>query len=81
VLHPPGVSHLEFMWEVPEATRILRRFAELGRVIIFDQRGVGMSERTTRPVSVEQRSDDVVAVMDAAASERAVLYGRWRPRR
>ena len=75
VLHPYAVSHLEFMWEVPEATRILRRFAGLGRVIIFDNRGVGMSERTTRPVSVEQRSDDIVAVMDAAASKRAVLWG------
>jgi class 3 adenylate cyclase/pimeloyl-ACP methyl ester carboxylesterase len=75
VLHPPAVSHLEFMWEVPEATRNLRRLVGLGRVIMFDSRGVGMSERTTRPVSVEQRSDDIVAVMDAAASKRAVLCG------
>jgi len=75
VLQPFAVSHLEFMWEVPEAARVLRRFAGLGRVIVFDNRGVGMSERTTLPVSVEQRSDDVVAVMDAAASKRAVLCG------
>ena len=75
LLHPGTVSHLELMWEIPEAARILRRFAGLGRVILFDPRGVGMSERSTTPVSVEQRSDDVVAVMDAAGCQRAVLFG------
>jgi pimeloyl-ACP methyl ester carboxylesterase len=68
-------SHLEVTWEIPEAARMLRRLAELGRVIVFDKRGVGMSERTTQPVSLEQRSDDIVAVMDAAGSDRAVLWG------
>jgi pimeloyl-ACP methyl ester carboxylesterase len=75
----PGPSHLEFLWEIPEHARALRRLAELGRVIVFDMRGVGMSERTTYPVSLEQRADDIVAVMAAAGSRRAVLRaGRVR---
>jgi class 3 adenylate cyclase/pimeloyl-ACP methyl ester carboxylesterase len=71
----PGPSHLEFLWEIPEHARALRRLAELGRVILFDKRGVGMSERTTQAVPLEQRADDIVAVMAAAGSRRAVLLG------
>jgi class 3 adenylate cyclase/pimeloyl-ACP methyl ester carboxylesterase len=71
----PGPSHVEYMWEIPEHARALRRLAEFGRVIVFDKRGVGMSERTTQPVSLEQRTDDIVAVMAAAGSHRAVLLG------
>jgi class 3 adenylate cyclase/pimeloyl-ACP methyl ester carboxylesterase len=71
----PWTSHVEFMWEIPEHARALRRLSDLGRVIVFDKRGVGMSERTTQPVSLEQRSDDIVAVMAAAGSDHAVLLG------
>jgi class 3 adenylate cyclase len=71
----PGPSHVEYMWEIPEHARALRRLAEFGRVIVFDKRGVGMSERTTQRVSLEQRADDIVAVMAAAGSHHAVLFG------
>jgi class 3 adenylate cyclase len=63
------------MWEIPEHARALRRLGEFGRVVVYDKRGVGMSERTTYPVSVEQRADDIVAVMAAAGSRHAVLFG------
>jgi class 3 adenylate cyclase len=70
-----GPSHLEVMWELPEFASFLQRLARLGRVIVFDKRGSGLSDRTARPGSLEQRADDVVAVMDAAGSRAAVLIG------
>jgi class 3 adenylate cyclase len=69
------VSHLEAMWELPESARFLERLAAMGRVIWYDKRGTGMSERVPEPSSLEVMADDVVAVMDAAGSERAVVLG------
>jgi len=69
------VSHIEFMWEMPEYAGFFERLAGLGRVILFDKRGVGMSDRSAERVPLEQRADDLLAVMDAAGSERAVLVG------
>jgi len=71
------VSHLEFLWEQPAAARSLRRLASFSRLILFDKRGTGLSDPV--PVdqlpNLEQRMDDVRAVMDAAGSERAALMG------
>jgi serine/threonine protein kinase/alpha-beta hydrolase superfamily lysophospholipase len=71
------VSHLEWFWKEPSFSRFLRRLAAFCRVILFDKRGTGLSDRV--PVeqlpTLEQRMDDVRAVMDAAGVERAVLCG------
>ena len=71
------VSHLELLWEQPAAARSLRRLASFSRLILFDKRGTGLSDPV--PVdqlpTLEQRMDDVRAVMDAAGSERAALMG------
>lgn len=71
------VSHLDWFWEEPSFARFLRRLARFSRVILFDKRGTGLSDRV--PVdqlpTLEQRMDDVRAVMDAVGSDRAVLCG------
>ncbi|HUL26437.1 MAG TPA: adenylate/guanylate cyclase domain-containing protein [Streptosporangiaceae bacterium] len=69
------VTHLELMWELPELAYFLERLAGLGRVIIFDKRGTGLSDRVPGMVTLEQRAEDVRAVMDAARSERAAFVG------
>ena len=71
------VSHLEYFWREPAFARFLTRLASMARLILFDKRGTGLSDPV--PVSqlptLEERLDDVRAVMDAAGSERAVLMG------
>jgi pimeloyl-ACP methyl ester carboxylesterase len=71
------VSHLEYFWKEPSFARFLDRLASMARLIVFDKRGTGRSDPV--PVSelpsLEQRLDDVRAVMEAAGSERAVLMG------
>lgn len=69
------VSHLEVLWELPEARRFLERFAGMGRVVVFDKRGTGLSDRPPEPVGTEQLVPDVLAVMDAAGMRQAVLIG------
>ena len=77
VVVPPMISHLEMEWaDIPQYRRFYERLGRYCRVIRFDKRGMGMSDRLgDRPPTVEQRMDDVRAVMDAAGSERAVLLG------
>jgi hypothetical protein len=70
---PGWVSHLEVMWELPEFTRFLDRLAAMGRLIMFDKRGTGLSDRVAGMPALEQRADDIAAVMDAAGSGRAAL--------
>jgi pimeloyl-ACP methyl ester carboxylesterase len=71
------VSHLEYFWLEPRFARFLQRLASFSRLILFDKRGTGLSDRV--PVhqlpTLEERMDDVRAVMDAAASRRAVIVG------
>ena len=69
------MSHLELWWMDPLATEMLERLAAFSRVILFDKPGTGMSDPIPAAPTVEQRTDDLVAVMDAAGSERAVLVG------
>jgi class 3 adenylate cyclase/pimeloyl-ACP methyl ester carboxylesterase len=69
------VSHLEVMWEQPRFARFMRRLAEKMRVLHFDKRGTGMSDRFVRPPDLEARMDDVRTVMDTAGVERAALLG------
>ncbi len=71
------VSHLEYFWSEPSFARFLRRLSSFARVILFDKRGTGLSDRVPldQLPTLEQRMDDVRAVMEAAGSERAVLCG------
>jgi pimeloyl-ACP methyl ester carboxylesterase len=68
-------SHLDFQWTDPTLTRFLRRLAQFARVIVFDKRGCGLSDPVGHAPTVEDRMDDIRAVMDAVGSERAVLLG------
>jgi pimeloyl-ACP methyl ester carboxylesterase len=77
VIIPGFVSHVEMWWEQPITARGLSRLGSFARVIIFDKRGTGMSDRVndTEPPTPEERMDDVRAVMDAAGCERAAILG------
>ena len=70
-------SNIEAIWEEPNLARFLSRLASFSRLILFDKRGMGMSDRVSdvQLPSLETRMDDVRAVMDAAGSERAIVYG------
>ncbi len=72
---PSAGSHMEVYWEEPSVARYLRRLASFARLILFDKRGVGMSDRVAGVPTLEERMDDVRAVMDAAESSRASLCG------
>jgi class 3 adenylate cyclase len=75
VLVPGFVWHVELIWEDPAAARFLEHLAEFSRLIIFDKRGMGLSDRPGEPSTLEQGMDDTIAVMDAAGVERAALLG------
>jgi class 3 adenylate cyclase len=72
---PGYVTHVELVWEHEPAARFLQGLAAFARVINFDRRGSGLSDPVTEAPTIEQRMDDVRAVMDAAGSERAALAG------
>ena len=71
------VTNVEAMWDSPDFARFLDRLASFSRLILFDKRGVGLSDRVPddRLPDLETRMDDVRAVMDAVGSERAVVFG------
>ena len=76
VVFAPGyVSHVELVWEAAGIAAFLRGIAEHARVLIFDKRGTGLSDRIAGAPTLEERSDDIRAVMDAAGSQRAALFG------
>jgi pimeloyl-ACP methyl ester carboxylesterase len=77
VMVPGWTSNVEGWWELPASTAFYERLATFCRLIIFDKRGTGMSDPfpIDEPPTLEQRMDDVRAVMDAAGFERAVLFG------
>jgi class 3 adenylate cyclase len=75
ILVPGIVSHVEFLHEFPGYTGLLRRLSTFARVVTFDKRGQGLSDRISGAPSLEQRVDDVRAVMDDIGSRRAVLLG------
>ena len=74
-LAPGSVSHVELYWEAAGVAALLRGVAEHARVLIFDKRGTGLSDRIAGAPTLEERSDDIRAVMDAAGSPRAALFG------
>ncbi len=71
------ISHIEHMWEEPRMARFLDRLASFARLIVLDKRGTGMSDPVPldRLPNLEERMDDLRAVMDAVGSERAALMG------
>ena len=75
VFFPGFVSNIEIYWEEPHFARWLRRLASFARVITFDKRGTGLSDRLEILPTMDERMDDVRAVMDAAGSERAAIFG------
>jgi pimeloyl-ACP methyl ester carboxylesterase len=74
VLVPGTVSHVELYWELPANAYLLKRLTAFARVIVFDKRGQGLSDRVAEQ-TLEERVGDVLAVMDAAGSARATVYG------
>jgi class 3 adenylate cyclase len=75
VFVPGFVSHCDLQWDMPLMRETLARLASFARVITFDKRGTGLSDRSLGFGTAEDRMDDIRAVMDAAASERAALVG------
>ena len=75
VLVPGYITHIELIWEHEPFVRALEALASFARVINFDRRGSGLSDPVSEAPSLEERMDDVRAVMDAAGSERAALLG------
>jgi pimeloyl-ACP methyl ester carboxylesterase len=75
VLVPGWVSNIEVFWEEPTLVRFLQRLVTFSRLILFDKRGTGLSDRVLDMPTLEARMDDVRAVMDAVGSERAALLG------
>ena len=69
------VSHLAYVWELPAMARFLNRLASFSRLIIFDKRGCGLSDRVHPLPHLEQRLDDVRAVLDAVGSTKAAIMG------
>lgn len=74
VLIPGTLSHVELSWELPSNEHLLKRLTAFARVIVFDKRGQGLSDRVAQQ-TLEERIGDVRAVMDAAGSDRATIYG------
>ncbi len=76
VVYMPGfTSQIEHYWDEPNFARWLRRFGSFARVILFDKRGTGLSDHVSELPGVDDRMDDVRAVMDAAGIERAAILG------
>jgi pimeloyl-ACP methyl ester carboxylesterase len=71
-------SNLDVMWEEPRWGRYLDRLASFSRLIVFDMRGVGLSDRGPEPPFLEPQMDDIRAVMDAAGSQSAAIFGGAR---
>jgi pimeloyl-ACP methyl ester carboxylesterase len=75
VIAPGFISHLDWSWQEPSLRRFLERLAGFSRLILFDKRGTGLSDPVPGPASLEERVEDLAAVMDAAGSERAAVFG------
>ena len=69
------ITHLEVYWELPQFRRYCERLGEFTRLILFDKRGMGMSDRVPGTATLEERMDDIRAIMDAVGSERAAVMG------
>ena len=75
VYAPPWIGNMELFWEEPSCARFLKRLASFSRLILFDKRGTGSSDRSVEIPIIEQQIDDLTSVMDSVGSERAALLG------
>jgi len=76
VVWAPGtMSHLDLDWEIPRRALFLERFSKFCRLIRFDKRGTGLSDRPVKMATLEERADDIRAVMDDVGIERANIFG------
>src|SRR5512133_118002 len=75
VFVPGFISNLDVAWEEPHRARVWTRLAAFARLIMFDKRGTGLSDRAVGVPTLEERMDDVRAVMDAVGSQQAALFG------
>jgi pimeloyl-ACP methyl ester carboxylesterase len=77
MLVAPGfISHLDLQWTDPRFSRFLERLASFSRLIMYDKPGTGLSDPIPHLPTLEERGADITAVLDAAGSERAVLFGQ-----
>ncbi len=72
---PPWISQVEYLWAEPSLERVMARLTQFARLITFDRRGSGLSDPLFGAPTLEDQMDDVLAVMDAAGSERAAICG------
>ncbi|WP_378179110.1 alpha/beta fold hydrolase [Aquimarina sp. SS2-1] len=72
---PGWVSNIDLMWSCPELVNFFEELGKFARVILFDKRGTGLSDRVVEFATLEERMEDITAVMDAAGSEKAILFG------
>ena len=75
LLVPGSVTHLEVLWDEPRVARFLTRLAAFSRLILMDPRGLGLSDRLTEVPTLDERVTDLMAVLDAAHSDKATLFG------
>ena len=76
VVWAPGtMSHLDLDWEIPRRALFFERFSTFCRLIRFDKRGTGLSDRPVKMATLEERTDDIRAVMDDIGIERANIFG------
>jgi pimeloyl-ACP methyl ester carboxylesterase len=75
VVVPGWISNIDVFWEEPRVARFFERLASFSRLILFDKRGTGLSDRVADMPNLETRMDDVRAVMDAVSSTQAALFG------
>jgi pimeloyl-ACP methyl ester carboxylesterase len=75
VMTPGFISHLDLEWESVSYRRFVRRLAVFARVIRYDKRGTGLSDPVAAVPTLEQRTDDLNAVLDAVGCDRVVVFG------
>jgi pimeloyl-ACP methyl ester carboxylesterase len=75
VFVPGFVSHVELLWENPAVARFLGRLASFARLVVFDKRGQGLSDRPADPPTLEESMEDLQAVLEAASCERPAVFG------
>src|SRR3954464_4802573 len=75
VVSPGFIFNVELAWEHPKVVEVWESMGSFARVLLFDRRGTGLSDAVERAPTLEERMDDVRAVMDDAGVERAVLFG------
>ena len=72
---PGWISNIDLIWDCPELVSFLNELGKIARIILFDKRGTGLSDRIVEFPTLEERMDDIRAVMDAVGSQKAVLFG------